>query len=243
MNKGTRHQVAVGCRIIAHAGLAEDVLGHVSVPPRGRHDPRALHGPDECGLLFTTPSDIRAVDLDGRFLGDDDGYRLPNELPIHLACYRTNPDVRAVVHAHPPAVIAADLAGVALTPMVGAYNIPAAKLAAGGIPVFPRGVLINTDALAGEMIDAMGGRPACVLRGHGITVTGATVAQAVARALAVDSLARMACRVAATGAVPPALADEDLRQLPDLGSAFNDELLWRHHERRLAEAGLALPAD
>jgi hypothetical protein len=36
------------------------------------------------------------------------------------------------------------------------------------------------------------------------------------------------------------LADEDLRQLLDLGSAFNDELLWRHHERRLAEAGLAL---
>jgi 3,4-dihydroxyphthalate decarboxylase len=243
MNERTRHQVAVGCRIIAHAGLAEDVLGHISV----RLDDGTIlvraRGPAECGLLFTTPADILAVDLEGRPVADDSGYRVPNELPIHLACYRADPQVRAVVHAHPPAVIAADLAGVALAPMIGAYNIPAAKLAAGGIPVFPRGVLINTDALAGEMVGAMGGRPVCILRGHGITATGATVPQAVARALAVDSLARMACRVAALGTVPMALAAEDLDQLPDLGSAFNDELLWRHRERRLAEAGLAFPAD
>ena len=79
--------------------------------------------------------------------------------------------------------------------MVGAYNIPAARLAADGIPVFARAVLINTDALAAEMRAAMGDRPVCVLRGHGITTTGATLEQAVARALAVDSLARMACRV------------------------------------------------
>jgi 3,4-dihydroxyphthalate decarboxylase len=238
-----RRQVAVGCRIIAHAGLAEDVLGHISVRLDGGTILVRSRGPAECGLLFTTPADVRAVDLDGRPLGDTDGYQLPNELPIHLACYRADPDVEAVVHAHPPSVIAADLASVALTPMIGAYNIPAAKLAAEGIPVFPRGVLINTAALAGEMIDAMAGRPVCVLRGHGVTTTGATVPEAVARALAVDSLARMACRVASLGAVPKGLADEDLRQLPDLGSAFNDELLWRHHERRLAEAGLALPAD
>ena len=37
-----------------------------------------------------------------------------------------------------------------------------------------------------------------------------------------------------------ALPDDDLTQLPDLGAAFNDELLWRHQEARLAAAGLAL---
>ena len=86
----------------------------------------------------------------------------------------------------------------------------------------------------------MGDRPVCVLRGHGITTTGATLEQAVARALAVDSLARMACRVAAAGGTPSPIDDADLAQLPDLGSGFNDEMLWRHHERRLVEAGLAL---
>ena len=51
----------------------------------------------------------------------------------------------------------------------------------------------------------------------------------------------MACRVVgrSAGRRRP-IADADLAQLPDLGAAFNDEMLWRHHERRLADAGLAL---
>jgi hypothetical protein len=36
------------------------------------------------------------------------------------------------------------LDGVQLLPSVGAYNIPAAKLATDRIPVYPRGVLIST---------------------------------------------------------------------------------------------------
>jgi 3,4-dihydroxyphthalate decarboxylase len=168
---------------------------------------------------------------------EDTDRALPNELPIHLACYRDDPTIGAVVHAHPPTVIAADLAGVPLVPLVGAYNIPAARLAADGIPVFERAVLINTDQLAAEMRAAMGARPVCVLRGHGITTTGATLEQAVARALALDSLARMSMRVANAGGTPTAIPAADLAQLPDLGTGFNDDMLWRHHERRLAEAG------
>ena len=134
-------------------------------------------------------------------------------------------------------MIAADLAAIPLVPMVGAYNIPAARLAAGGIAVYPRGVLINTDELGQEMAAAMAGRPVCVLRGHGVTTVGETLEQAVARALAVDALARMACRVAALGADVHPLAADDLAQLPDLGTGFNDEQLWRHHEERLRHAG------
>ena len=86
----------------------------------------------------------------------------------------------------------------------------------------------------------MDGKPVCVLRGHGVTTAGATIEQAVARALALDSLARMATAVVALGGTVRALPDDDLTQLPDLGAAFNDELLWRHQEARLAAAGLAL---
>ena len=103
-------------------------------------------------------------------------------------------------------------------------------------------MLINTPELGAEMRAAMGDRPVCVLRGHGITTVGATVEQAVARALAVDALARMACRVRALGTSPTAILDTDLAQLPDLGTGFNDDMTWRHHERRLAHAGLALEA-
>lgn len=240
MRTDLRRRVAVGCRILALAGLCEDVLGHVSV--RVEHDVVLVRsrGPDERGLLFTTPDDVIACSLDGVRLDERATHALPNELPIHLACYRADPTTTAVVHAHPPAVVAADLAGVPLVPMVGAYNIPAARLAGGGIAVYPRAVLVNTDELGAEMVAAMAGRPVCVLRGHGVTTTGTSVEQAVARALAVDSLARMAARVVALGGMPTSLPSVDLDQLPDLGSGFNDELIWRHHEQRLAEAGLAL---
>ena len=238
-----RRRVAVACRILAHAGLIEDVLGHVSV----RLDAETVlvrgRGPRECGVLFTVPDDVVACSLvTGAALAETDRV-LPNELPIHLACYRDDDTIGAVVHAHPPAVVAADLAGVPLVPMVGAYNIPAARLAATGIGVFPRAVLVDTAELGAEMRAAMAGRPVCVLRGHGITATGATLEQAVGRALAVDSLARMASRVVALGAAPVAIGADDLAQLPDLGSAFNDVMLWRHHERRLADAGLDLDAE
>ena len=54
------------------------------------------------------------------------------------------------------------------------------------------------------MVAAMDGRPVCVLRGHGLTTTGTSIEQAVARALAIDSLARMAARVVALGGTPTA---------------------------------------
>jgi ribulose-5-phosphate 4-epimerase/fuculose-1-phosphate aldolase len=237
-----RRRIAVGCRILAHAGLCEDILGHVSA----RVDDDTIlvrsRGPNERGLLFTTAADVRPWSLSGWAVEERSVYAPPNELPIHVACYRADPAIGAVVHAHPPAVVAADLAGLPLVPMIGAYNIPAATLAAGGIAVYPRGVLINTAELACEMVAAMAGHPVCVLRGHGLTAIGATIEQAVARALAVDALARMACRVGQLGATPVALPAADLDQLPDLGSAFNDDLLWRHHEQRLELAGLGLGA-
>ncbi len=235
-----RRRVAVACRILAHAGLIEDVLGHVSVRVGDGTILVRARGPREEGLLFSEPADVVACSVRTGQPVTDTEHALPNELPLHLACYRDDPAVGAVVHAHPPAVIAADLAGLPLVAMVGAYHIPAARLAAGGIAVFPRAVLISTDELASAMRESMAGRPVCVLRGHGITATGATLEEAVARALAVDRLAQMACRVAAAGGRPVPLPDADLDELPDLGSGFNDTLVWRFHERQLVHAGLAV---
>jgi ribulose-5-phosphate 4-epimerase/fuculose-1-phosphate aldolase len=238
-----RRRVALACRILASAGLMEDVLGHVSVRIDDHRVLVRARGPAEAGLLFTSPDDVVACDLDGGQLDDGSGRTLPNELPIHLACYASDPSVAAVVHAHPPAVIAADLAGIPLVPMIGAYHIPAARLAADGIPTYPRSVLINTPKLGREMRAVMGDRPVCVLRGHGITTTGTTLEQAVGHALAIDALARMACRVTAIGGHPTARPADELDQLPDLGASFNDEQLWRFHVRRLELAGLGLGED
>jgi ribulose-5-phosphate 4-epimerase/fuculose-1-phosphate aldolase len=237
---GLRRTIALGCRILAARGLCEDVLGHISARVNDDHILVRCRGPEERGLLFTTADDIRLVDI--RRPDDvDGGYSAPNELPIHTAALAARPDAQAVVHAHPPRVVAADLAGVPLSPLVGAYNIPAARMARDGVPVYERGVLINSDDLGKEMAAALGESVACVLRGHGVTTVGASVEQAVVVALVLDSLASMVLRVVRAGGQPKALPDADLDELPDLGSGFNDTLLWRHHVARLELEGLSLP--
>lgn len=232
--------IALACRLLAHRGLAEDILGHVSV----RDGTGALRvrcrGPRERGLLFTDPEDVHLVSLDGE-PSVPGGYRAPNELPIHREVLRARPDAEAVVHVHPPAVVAADLAGLTLSPIVGAYNIPAMRMALNGIPVYPRGVLIRTPGLGQEVAAALGDAPACILRGHGIVTVGVTVQQAVVRALNVTALADITLLASQRGGTPPPLAAADIAELPDLGSAFNDELVWRSYIARLELAGLGLP--
>lgn len=237
----SRRTVANACRILADAGLAEDILGHVSL----RIAPDAMlvrcRGPEEEGLLFTLDRDIHEVDFDGQ--GDLDGWSVPQELPIHAELMRARPEVDAVVHCHPPSVLAAGLAGMELRPVFGAYHIPAARMALAGIPVYPRKILIRRPDLGRELVAAMGDAPVCVLAGHGITTVGSgphAVEQAVVRALSLDVLARVNVEQATLGGHAADLTPADIAELPDLGTAFNDLNLWRHHLALLRLAGLEL---
>jgi ribulose-5-phosphate 4-epimerase/fuculose-1-phosphate aldolase len=233
-----RSAVATACRILAHQGLAADVLGHVSVRVDAERMLLRCRGPLDRGLLFTVADDVRLVDFDGH--GEfDGGYAVPNEFPIHAELLRARPDVNAVVHAHPRGVVIADLADVELRQVFGAYNIPAARLAHRGVPVYPRSVLVRTAELGRAVAGAVGDRDVCVLRGHGIVTAGESVAQAVMAALDLTELSRMCAELARLGATVGPVPDEDRRDLPDLGSTFNDTSRWRHYVGRLAVAGLA----
>jgi ribulose-5-phosphate 4-epimerase/fuculose-1-phosphate aldolase len=235
-----RAEVAAACRVLSARGLAPGILGHISL----RVDPDRLlvrcRGPRERGLAWTEAADIRLVDLNGEpgAAGElDGGYAPPNELPLHTEVLRRRPDVDVVVHAHPPDVVAADLAGITIRPIVGAFDIPGTQLAAGGVPVYPRGVLIRTGALAEEMVDALRDRPVVVLRGHGLTSTGETVPQAVLRAVSVDTIARLSLAVVSAGGTLVDLPGRDMAELPDLGGAFTLGTAWRHELSRLAGFG------
>jgi ribulose-5-phosphate 4-epimerase/fuculose-1-phosphate aldolase len=236
-----RRTIALACRVLGHTGLAEDVLGHISLRTGADRILLRCRGPREEGLLFTVDDDIREVDLDGTL--DLDGWRVPNELPIHAEILRARPDVDAVVHCHPPSVLVAGVAGVELRPVFGAYHIPAARLALDGIPTYPRSGLIRTAERGSEVAAALGPAPAVVLRGHGIATVGSgqyAVEEAVLRALAIDTLARVNLACAQVGGARHLLSEADAAELPDLGSSFNVEALWRHELARLRQAGLLL---
>lgn len=144
---GRRAEVAAACRVLAARGLAPGILGHISLRVDAERLLVRCRGPRERGLAWTEAADIRLVDRDGKAGAPgelDGGYAPPNELPLHTEVLRRRPDVEVVVHAHPADVVAADLAGISIRPIVGAFDIPGTQLAAGGVPVYPRGVLIRT---------------------------------------------------------------------------------------------------
>lgn len=234
-----RRTVALACRVLARAGLFENVLGHVSVRAGADRMLVRCRGPRESGLLFTRPEDVHEVALDGS--GElPPGYKVPNEHPIHGELLRARPEAQAVVHAHPPSTLVAALAGLDLRPVFGAYNIPAMRIAMDGVPVYPRAALIRRAELAHELVEAMAGKPLCVMLGHGVTTVGESVMQAVVRALDLDAVARVAVSVAAVGGTTYRVPDEDVAELPDLGGALNDSAVWNFHVARLEHEGLGL---
>ena len=100
--------VEVGRRLYARGYTASND-GNVSVR---LSEGRVLTTPKSVCKGFMTPEMLVVVDLDGRKIeGERDA---SSELKMHLEVYRQRPDVRAVVHAHPPLATGFAVAGIPL---------------------------------------------------------------------------------------------------------------------------------
>jgi 3,4-dihydroxyphthalate decarboxylase len=231
-----RRLVALACRVLALEGLAETTLGHVSLRVDGRHLLVRGRRDTECGLLFTTADDIALARLDGTLHPGEPPIALPSELPIHTSLLAARADCTAVVHAHPPAVVACTAADVPLRPIVGAYNVPAMRLAVDGIPVYGFAGLIRTPARAEGLLAAIGGRPVCLLRGHGLVATGDSVAAAMLTAIDVHALARLTVTCWQMGRTPLEVDPADYPDLPVFGPGYYEQV-WRFYAAKAEQAG------
>jgi ribulose-5-phosphate 4-epimerase/fuculose-1-phosphate aldolase len=231
-----QEKIAVACRILAMEGCVEGILGHVSARISGVEEMWIrCRGQGEQGVRYTTIEAIRRVDFNGRGLFLGSGYQVPHELAIHGEIYKKRPDVGCVIHAHPNEALICGITDLEFRPVFGAFNIPAMRMALEGIPCFPRSFLVTRPELAVPMIAVMGKKNICLMKGHGVTVTGRTVEEATVRTLNFHALAKITLQVAQTGRTAPDIAPEDVAELPDLGSTFNDLWAWRYYVKKLAE--------
>lgn len=223
-----RRLVAQACRILAAEGLAETVLGHVSLRVGRTTMLVRARRAGERGLLSTTTEDIALVDLDGNLAPGEGALALPIELPIHGELLRARPELQAVVHAHPPEVVVCTVTCAELRPFVGAYSPTALWLVRRGIPTYDYAGLVRNRVRAEAMVAAMGDAGACLLRGHGLTTAGRSVQEAVLRAIDVHTLARLTVAAAPLGGATALITDDDLADLPEPKGAYLDQL-WRHY--------------
>lgn len=205
-----RDKVATACRILAQHGLVKGSTGHVSTREPGTDNILVRGRPrGDRGLRFAEPASIMRVDLEGRPVGDTGGVSRVSEVFLHTDLYKFRPDVNAVIHAHPPGVLLCTMNGIELRPIFSGYEPGAMRIALFNQAVlFDRSITLQTPEETGPFLDLMGRHDLAMMRGHGIVAAGRNVEEAVSRALALESLARLNW-LAHLGGGAPDISDED----------------------------------
>ena len=107
------------------------------------------------------------------------------EIAMHLGCYRVRPDIRAIIHTHPPLATGVVSAGVKLRPLT-------AELVAlvGSIPILDY-ILPSTKELADAVSKAIKDHNAVLMINHGCLTVGANLREAFYRTEIIEDSARL----------------------------------------------------
>jgi L-fuculose-phosphate aldolase len=188
-----RRDIVAVCQRLYQRGFIVGTEGNVS----------ALEGPNQLwitpsghhkGLL--QPADLLLIDLQGQVLFGNG--RPSSETPMHLALYRCRPDIRAVVHAHPPLATALTVAGYRLEPPL----LPEAVVALGEVPTIPY-QMPTTWQFANDIGAVMRQAEAALLENHGSVAVGTTLQAAFNKMEIVERAAQILYLAKLLGRVQP----------------------------------------
>ena len=175
-------ELVVGNRILFHEKIV-DGFGHISV--RHDQDPTKFLLSRHRAPGLVTTEDILTHDLDGNPLDNRDGSRLYGERFIHGEIYRARPEVMSIVHCHAPQLIPFGATRTSLKPL---YHM--SGFLAEGVPIFEireaagiTDMLIRSSTLGAALARSLGDKPMVLMRGHGATMVGRSIAQAVYRSI------------------------------------------------------------
>jgi L-fuculose-phosphate aldolase len=172
--------VRVG-RLVFDKGWIAANDGNISVR---LDDDRILATPTGVCKGLIDPSDLIICDMAGRKL---EGEReITYEMAMHLTIYGLRPDMRSVLHAHPPVATGFASAGRALN--IGL--LPEVIIKLGSVPLADYG-LPGTPALTEGMLPYIPKYEALLMANHGAVSYGEDVMQAYFRMEIVEHFARI----------------------------------------------------
>jgi L-fuculose-phosphate aldolase len=145
---------------------------------------------------FLQPQHLARIDMQGEPV--DDGPGASSEKGIHLIAYHERPDMRAVVHAHPPHAVAMTIAGIDLQ----APFIPEIIVTIGGIPTAPFGTP-GTPELGESIRAIVRCSDTVVMSNHGSVTLGTNLLDAYKKLDMVEHTARILWLAHSVGSAKP----------------------------------------
>ena len=202
-------ELVIGNRILAHHGVL-DAFGHVSV--RHPANPERYLMPCSRGPALVVAGDIIEYALDGTPI-DQRGRPQYSERAIHGAIYQARPDVQAVAHNHSPAVIPF---GVTRTPLRPIFHM--ASVMGPEVPIWDiadefgddTDLLVIRADVGASLARALGDRRVVLMRGHGSTVTGRSIREAVYIAVFMQLNAQLQLQAQQLGGTPKFLSPNEV---------------------------------
>jgi len=166
-----RQKIVRATHIVADQGLVRSSDGNISAR---LDEERLLVTPSGIYKMAMEPDDPIVVNYAGETLAAKDGLKPTSEIGMHLEVYRQRPDVRAVIHAHPPYATALTIAGMPFPTdfvpevLVGLGAVPTAEYATPGTPALGESIreLIKTNN-------------SVLLSNHGAIAVGKTIEEAL----------------------------------------------------------------
>jgi len=181
--------VVAASRILARHEVL-DAYGHVSA--RSDKKPANFIMSRSLAPALVTAADLMELDSDSEPVPGEKRKGFI-ERYIHGEIYRTRPEVMAVVHSHSPSVIPFGVTRTKLRPI---YHM--GSFLYSGAPVFEirketpdNDLLIRNNRLGKALAGTLGKCNCVLMRGHGMTVIGDSVPEAVFRAIYTEMNARL----------------------------------------------------
>ncbi len=153
----------------------------------------------ETGYVVITPTsvdredlqvrDMVVMDLDANVIENPTGLRPTSESLMHLAIYKTRPDVMAVAHTHSQYATTFAILNKPIPAVV--YELTNLKCSKARIPVAPYG-RPGTPALAESVVEPIHEADVCLMQGHGaLAVDEGTIEEAYLKVCYVEELAEL----------------------------------------------------
>jgi L-fuculose-phosphate aldolase len=206
-----RREIVRICRMLHQKNLVAATDGNVSV----RLDDRLLITPSGVNKGEMTEDQVITVDLEGQVIS---GWGKPtSEMQLHLLAYQLRPEIRAVVHAHPPMATVCSLAGVSLLePM-----LPEVVLTLGGIPTAAYATPTTSEVPAATR-DLLSRYDAIIMARHGAVTVGRDLMDAYNKMEKVEHTAHIILTARLLGEIQP-LSPQAVEKLEALSGQNSSE--------------------